>query len=139
VRHARRGFTLIELLVVLVFIGAMLALVAPQLQSSSLAENERTTIGRLQAAIQAAQAEAVRWPGQTIQLSFEPAQVRVLKAGVAEGQFTQAFATGVTLPGTTVVTVQADGTLLTSVALALASAEYTYPTLTVDRNGQLHQ
>ena len=39
-KQRHRGFTLIELLIVLVFIGAMLALVAPQLQSSSLAENE---------------------------------------------------------------------------------------------------
>jgi len=137
-KQRHRGFTLIELLIVLVFIGAMLALVAPQLQSSSLAENEKATLSRIQAAVQSAQAEAIRWPGQAIQVSFEPAQVRVLKGGVAEPQFTQPFLTGVTLPGTTLVTIQPDGTLLNSVALAVASAEYTYA-ITVERSGAVHQ
>ena len=62
----------------------------------------------------------------------------MLKGGVAEPQFTQPFLAGVTLPGTTLVTIQPDGTLLNSVALAVASAEYTYA-ITVERSGAVHQ
>jgi len=132
--HTRSAFTLVEVIFAIVIIGALFALMTPQLASNDLAQREAVGLSRVQAAVQLAQGEAIRSPGAIVQLSFETSQVQILRAGVPIPQDLQLLPAGITIPTPTVVSVQSDGTLSTAVALSLTSTEFTYA-LTVDRNG----